>query len=82
MHYHYLTIEQRKSLEELIRSSVRGESELKSALAKLHEPDYGTCIECRRDIDFVRLQVDPFALHCRTCSRLPIATRTTRGGTA
>jgi RNA polymerase-binding transcription factor DksA len=82
MHYHYLTIEQRTSLEELIRSSVRGESQLRSALAKLREPDYGTCIECRRDIDYVRLQVDPFALHCRTCSRLPIATRTTRGAAA
>jgi RNA polymerase-binding transcription factor DksA len=82
MHYHYLTIEQRTSLEELIRSSVRGESQLRSALAKLREPEYGTCIECRRDIDYVRLQVDPFALHCRTCSRLPIATRTTRGAAA
>ena len=82
MHYHYLTIEQRTSLEELIRSRVRGESQLRSALAKLHEPDYGTCIECRRDIDYVRLQVDPFALHCRTCSRMPIATRTTRGAAA
>jgi RNA polymerase-binding transcription factor DksA len=81
MHYHYLTIEQRKSLEELIRSSVRGESELISALAKLHQPDYGTCIECQRDIDYARLQGDPFALHCRACSRLPIATRTTRGAT-
>ena len=82
MHYHYLTIEQRTSLEELIRSSVRGESQLRSALTKLREPDYGTCIECRRDIDYVRLQVDPFALHCRTCSRMPIATRTTRGAAA
>ena len=82
MHYHYLTIEQRTSLEELIRSSVRGESQLRSALAKLREPDYGTCIECRRDIDYVRLQVDPCALHCRTCSRMPIATRTTRGAAA
>jgi RNA polymerase-binding transcription factor DksA len=76
MHYHYLTIEQRKSLEELIRSSVRDESQLRGALAKLREPDYGTCIECRRDIEYVRLQVDPFALHCRTCSRLPIAPKT------
>jgi RNA polymerase-binding transcription factor DksA len=75
MHYHYLTIEQRKSLEERIRSSVRGELQLRSALAKLREPDYGTCIECRRDIEYVSLQVDPFALHCRTCSRLPIAKR-------
>jgi RNA polymerase-binding transcription factor DksA len=73
MHYHYLTIEQRESLEKLIRSSVRGESALKDALNKLHQPDYGTCIECAKDIGYVRLQVEPFALHCAACSRLPIA---------
>ena len=73
MHYHYLTIEQRESLENLIRSSVRGESQLKAALEKLRQPDYGTCIECGENIDYVRLQVDPFALHCRACSRLPVA---------
>ena len=82
MHYHYLTIEQRTSLEQVIRARIRGEPELRGALAKLREPDYGTCIECRRDIDYARLQADPFALHCRSCSRLPIATRMTRGAAA
>lgn len=77
MHYHYLTIEQRESLEKLMRSRVRGESELKAALEKLHQPDYGTCIECGKDIDYVRLQVEPFALHCLACSRLPITARPT-----
>ena len=75
MHYHYLTIEQRESLENLICSSVHGESQLSTALARLREPDYGTCIECEKDIDYDRLQVDPFALHCRACSRLPIAAK-------
>jgi RNA polymerase-binding transcription factor DksA len=74
MHYHYLTIEQRETLEKLIRSTVRGDSELKAALEKLRQPDYGTCIECGNDIDFDRLQADTSALHCRACSRLPVAT--------
>ncbi|MGH8733108.1 MAG: TraR/DksA family transcriptional regulator [Burkholderiales bacterium] len=74
MHYHYLTIEQRESLEKLMRSSARGESELKAALEKLRQPDYGICIECGKDIEYVRLQAQPFALHCAACSRLPITT--------
>jgi DnaK suppressor protein len=76
VHYHYLTIEQRESLEKRIRSSAGGEAELKTALEKLRQPDYGTCIECGKDIDYARLQVEPFALHCLACSRLPIAART------
>jgi RNA polymerase-binding transcription factor DksA len=75
VHYHYLTLEQRESLEQRIRSSAGGETDLKAALEKLHRPDYGTCIECGKDIDYVRLQVEPFALHCAACSRLPITTR-------
>jgi RNA polymerase-binding transcription factor DksA len=72
MHYHYLTIEQRQALEALIRSTVRGESALKDALAKLHQPDYGVCIECRADIGFDLLQADPSALHCRRCTHMPV----------
>jgi RNA polymerase-binding transcription factor DksA len=72
MHYHYLTIEQRETLEKLIRSTIRGEPALSDALARLHQPDYGVCIECRADIGFERLEADPSALHCRACSRLPI----------
>jgi len=76
MHYHYLTIEQRESLENLVRAGVRSEAQLKTALEKLRQPDYGTCIECGKDIDYARLQIEPFALHCLACSRLPIAART------
>lgn len=72
MHYHYLTIEQRESLEKLIRSSARGEAALKDALERLHQPDYGVCIECRADIGYDRLLADPAALHCRACGLLPI----------
>jgi RNA polymerase-binding transcription factor DksA len=70
-HYHYLTIEQRESLAALMRSKLSGEP-LSKALARLHEPDYGTCIECGADIPYSRLAEDPAALHCRDCAKLPI----------
>jgi RNA polymerase-binding transcription factor DksA len=72
MHYRYLTIEQRESLEKLIRSRIGAKPQLETALERLHQPDYGVCIECRRDIGFERLEADPSALHCRACARLPI----------
>lgn len=72
MHYHYLTLEQRYALERRLRSTLQGKAELDAALAKLHQPDYGVCIECRRDIAFVRLEADPDALHCADCARLPV----------
>jgi RNA polymerase-binding transcription factor DksA len=30
------------------------------------------CIECGKDIAFVRLEAQPDALHCGDCARLPI----------
>ena len=74
MHYHYLTIEQRETLEKLIRSQIpSGSQPLETALERLHQPDYGVCIECGTDIGFVRLEADPAALHCRDCARLPVS---------
>ena len=73
MHYHYLTLEQRGTLEKLIRSRTGAGAPLAAALERLHQPDYGVCIECRQDIGFERLEADPSALHCRACARLPIA---------
>jgi RNA polymerase-binding transcription factor DksA len=70
-HYHYLTIEQREALAARLRASLTGEA-LHKALERLHEPDYGTCIECGKDIAYSRLEEDPAALHCRDCGRLPI----------
>lgn len=72
MRYHYLTLEQRESLERQIRSRVTGEQPLKDALERLHDPKFGICIECHQDIAFVRLEEDPAALHCRACARLPV----------
>jgi RNA polymerase-binding transcription factor DksA len=72
VHYHYLTIEQRESLEKRIRAESRAKAQLEKALQQLHAPDYGVCIECRADIGFDRLQDDPWTLHCRACAQLPI----------
>jgi RNA polymerase-binding transcription factor DksA len=71
-HYHYLTLEQRAALEQIIRERASSRPQLRAALERLHMPDYGVCIECRRDIAYARLETDPDALHCQACARLPI----------
>ena len=71
-HYHYLTLEQRAALEAIIRARAATQPQLLSALERLHQPDYGVCIECGKDIAFVRLEADAGALHCGACARLPI----------
>jgi len=73
MHYHYLTIEQREILERIIRKQYAAPAQLQAELARLHQPDYGVCIECGADIGFLRLEADPAALHCQACARLPVA---------
>jgi RNA polymerase-binding transcription factor DksA len=72
MHYHYLTLEQRDALERRLRANSPDERHLQAALQRLRKPDYGVCIECGKDIAFVRLETDPDALHCGDCARLPI----------
>ena len=72
MHYHYFTLEQRDALEKEIRARNASQPSLQPALQRLHQPDYGVCIECGKDIAFVRLLADPDALHCDDCGRLPV----------
>ena len=72
MHYHYFTLEQRDALETEIRARTASQPALQLALQRLHQPDYGVCIECGADIAFVRLLADPDALHCVDCGRLPV----------
>lgn len=67
MHYHYFTIEQREALRDAIQARLEGEPQRK-ALERLHEPDYGTCVRCGKDIAFALLQDDPSTLVCRSCS--------------
>ena len=71
-HHHYLTIEQREALEQLIRKTIPPGLRLDTVLKHLHSADYGVCIECGRDVEFVRLQEDPTLMHCRACGRLPV----------
>ena len=63
MHYRYLTIEQRESLERLIRSG--GTPEL---VERLHTAEYGVCQACGADIPYVRLLDSPAAVLCTACS--------------
>lgn len=73
MHHHYLTIEQRETLMNLIRLRFVPGAQLRNALDRLRRPDYGVCIDCGKDIGFVRLKADPWALHCQGCALLPIS---------
>jgi len=61
MHYRYLTLEQRESLERLIRTGAPDE------LPRLHTPEYGVCAACGTDIPYVRLLEYPGARYCRGC---------------
>ena len=68
MHYPYFTIEQRESLERLMRSRLPAEPQLARELERLHTPDYGVCEICGRDITYVRLLEQPTARRCRDCA--------------
>jgi DnaK suppressor protein len=37
------------------------------ALARLHQPGYGLCVDCSTAIPFDRLKVEPWALRCVAC---------------
>lgn len=68
MHYHYFTLEQRESLERLIRSRAPAQPEL---IEHLHSPDYGVCAGCGADIPYTRLLEAPSARLCKHCEDQP-----------
>lgn len=37
------------------------------ALARVHQPGYGLCVDCSAPIPFDRLKVEPWALRCVAC---------------
>ena len=39
------------------------------ALARVHDPDFGLCIDCGAAIPFDRLKLEPRALRCVGCER-------------
>jgi len=56
-HKHYFTIQQRETLQH----------ELEAALARLHEPDFGLCVDCDAEIPYARLSSNPTATRCVAC---------------
>ncbi len=40
---------------------------LAAALKRVHEADYGLCVDCGKHIRFERLQIEPQALRCVGC---------------
>jgi DnaK suppressor protein len=40
---------------------------VEQALARLHEPEFGVCEDCRIDIPYTRLLAAPFATRCVAC---------------
>ena len=43
---------------------------VEAALARVHEPDFGVCVDCSAEIPFARLQANPSATRCRACQTL------------
>jgi DnaK suppressor protein len=41
--------------------------DIEQALARLHEPDFGTCSRCGADIPYTRLKANPVARLCLGC---------------
>ena len=66
MHYHYFTLEQRRVLEDAIRSRL-AEPGMKDALERLHSPDFGVCERCGTDIAYAKLAGDPQLTRCPSC---------------
>ena len=52
-----------------IERDVRELREVKRALARLHEPEYGVCVDCGADIPYSRLSANPTAMRCISCQR-------------
>jgi DnaK suppressor protein len=52
-----------------LERDVRELREVKRALERLHEPDYGVCADCDTDIPYSRLSANPSATRCISCQR-------------
>ena len=73
-HMHYFTIEQREKLQaslQALRERLGGELRAAdTALARLHEPEFGLCEGCGAEIPFARLSANPVATRCVACQKL------------
>ncbi|MBT3067297.1 TraR/DksA C4-type zinc finger protein [Rhodoferax sp. U11-2br] len=45
-------------------------SAVTQALLRIHDADYGLCLDCHSSIAFERLQLEPQALRCTSCQTL------------
>ena len=43
---------------------------VRNARQRMHDEDYGLCVDCREVIPFARLKVEPHALRCVVCESL------------
>lgn len=67
MHYHYFTLEQRRALEDAIRSRL-AEPGMKDALERLRTPQFGVCESCGGDIAYAKLAGNPGLTRCPACA--------------
>ncbi len=67
MPYRYFTIEQRENLAGLLRSGSDRQPEMRTALERLREPDFGMCELCGAEIPYSRLQARPTERLCARC---------------
>ncbi len=67
MPYRYFTIEQRETLAGLLRAGLDTQPDTRSALERLHEPDFGMCEACGAEIPYARLQARPTERLCARC---------------
>ncbi len=56
-------------LENSLRMAQAKLKKLESALSKVDEPDFGTCISCGKSIAVQRLMYMPESLRCMHCAR-------------
>jgi len=40
---------------------------VEDALVRLHEPDFGLCVDCEAEIPYARLSANPVATRCVAC---------------
>jgi RNA polymerase-binding transcription factor len=52
-----------------IERDVRELREVERTLSRLHEPEYGVCVDCGADIPYSRLSANPTAERCISCQR-------------
>jgi len=50
-----------------LEREVRELREIESARKRLHEPDFGLCVDCDVEIPYARLSANPTAVRCVNC---------------